>query len=166
MKACTIGCARHSILVFSIDIPISVIVSFRKCSTLWFRCFTVEPGYCSFVLILVVMGSVGFVVSIFTCFIFVGDFFSISAIISLMCLYLSFVFFLHFRHGCVHSMELGNYLQKKFIFFICLNLSICSSAFFEQILIFHLIFELRRLFLFEKTSRHHLASSICLHTFL
>ena len=33
MKACVIGFAKHSILAFSIDILISVIVSFRSCST-------------------------------------------------------------------------------------------------------------------------------------
>ena len=127
MKTCVIGFAKHSILAFSIDIPISVIVSFRSWWT-WFRCFTVESCYCSFALILVVMGSVGFVFSIFTFFIYVGDFiYHIRD--SFIDLFVSVVvFFLHFSQRLC-SFHGGWDPTESLI--VCRNVSICSSVFFQ-----------------------------------
>ena len=80
----------------------------QKLFDLWFRCITTESCYYSFALILVVMGSVGFVVSVFISFTHVGDcLFHIRDYF--LDLFVSVIaFFLHFRHGCVHSMELGS----------------------------------------------------------
>ena len=80
----------------------------QKLFDLWFRCITTESCYYSFALILVVMGSVGFVVSVFIFFTHVGDcLFHIRDYF--LDLFVSVIaFFLHFRHGCDHSMELGS----------------------------------------------------------
>ena len=80
----------------------------QKLFDFWFRWNTVESCYFSFALILVVMGSDGLVVSVFICFILVGDcLFHFRD--SFIDLFVSVVaFFLHFRNGCVHSIELGS----------------------------------------------------------
>ena len=53
------------------------------------RCFTVESFYYSFALVLVVVGSVEFVISVFTFLSMLEIFFYIFAIFSLICLCLS-----------------------------------------------------------------------------
>ena len=89
MKACVIGFAGHSILAFSIDILISIIVSFRSCSTsdshvsLWNLVTSALPWYWSSRALLGSSFLFSHVSSMSEIF------FSIFAILSLICLCLS-----------------------------------------------------------------------------
>ena len=90
--------SRHSYLCYRLP---QQLFDFR------FRCFTVKSCCYSFALIRVVMGSVGFVVSVFTFFFHHGDFLFYVRDSSIDLFVLVFAFF-YFRDGCVHSTKLGS----------------------------------------------------------
>ena len=91
------GFAVHSILTFSIVIPISVIVSFRSCMTSDSD-VAVESCYYSLTLILVSMCSPGLVTSVFTFFVYVKVCFHIHDSFTDLLVSVVFFFF-HFHNG-------------------------------------------------------------------